>query len=99
MSRRRYLRPAAPGLVTTHATPALVVACPTCSAAVGALCWERIGRQVVGRVHAARVVLYERKAGIRKPLPGSVAITYVCPICRGPHSRALHPDTEVPVTT
>lgn len=50
------------------------------------------------RVTRQQVAHWRRRAKQRvKRLPKSVTVTYICPLCDGPHPRAECPERETPL--
>lgn len=70
------------------------VPCTFCGANAGARCWNSAhGREITG-AHWQRRKDFERSIGRRPKLRGNVTVTFSCPVCGGPHSRADHPGDQ-----
>lgn len=67
------------------------IPCKHCGAEAGEMCWTPKGVQTRA-AHWARHADYEIHVGVRKPRGTSgMKVTFVCPVCSGPHAKQNHP--------
>lgn len=67
------------------------VECKFCGAGIGERCWGKNGVQAKG-CHWSRHIDYERTQGDRPKLRRAkgMKVSFVCPICEGPHPKDQH---------